>query len=215
MDAIPERFRLWLLRYWFGRNLANIISVTGFIGAYLFLFYFNLSVTGKLAGFIAMLPFDGIDGKVARWLKMDNGVGKYIDPVVDKLRNFFALYFLFLNPALVFKIVMGLIFLGEIAVLVPFGIAVCRAFKYRCDDYRKKKKRLDWEVYKAICKDMTPEVEENWCVNQDGKTTMVCYTLMFAAIFLRSIWMDRDEFIGLYVIFAVIGCYFRFYSVQD
>ncbi|PJA86833.1 MAG: hypothetical protein CO141_02680 [Candidatus Moranbacteria bacterium CG_4_9_14_3_um_filter_42_9] len=215
MGAILERFRLWLLRYWLGRNLANIISVTGFVGAYLFLFYFNLSITEKLTGFITMVPFDWADGKVARWLGVTNGAGKVIDPIVDKLRNFLVLYFLFLNPELVFKIVMGLISLGEIAALVPIGSATCLAFKYRRDFYLKNRKRVGWKGYKSIFKYIISDVMENWSVNQDGKTTMGCYGIMFGLIVFRSKWMERDELVYLYLIFAVIGFYFRYYSFLD
>jgi phosphatidylglycerophosphate synthase len=215
---MKDRLKGWLLKRWWGRNLANIITITGFVGAYWILFCTNWSVPWKLAGYVGMEIPDWADGKVARWLGITEGIGKIIDPIADKCKKFFALYFLFQIPALVFRPVIGLVSLGEISVLVLIGCAVYLVFKLEHDRLKKRPGLSGWldrMNYWKIFENALKEVFKNWQVNQEGKITMFCYVLMFGSIFLRSIWMDRDEFIYLYVIFAAIGFRFRYSSFLD
>lgn len=204
--------RLWLLQRWWGRNLANIITMAGFVGAYWILFCTSWSVSEKLAGYVVMEAFDWLDGVVARWLGNTDGVGKVIDPIADKFKKLFALYFLFQNPDLVFRLVVGFILLGEIAVFILVGSAVYLVYEYQRVYHLKNGGHLNKEGYKAIFKETVAEVLKNWSVSQEGKLTMVCYVAMFGAILLRSIWLDMDIFTYLYVSLAIIGFVFRSFS---
>lgn len=231
---MKDRLRGWLLKRWWGRNLANIITLAGFVGAYWILFCTSWSVPGKLAGYVVMEILDWVDGKVARWLGVADGIGKIIDPTIDKLKKFFVLYFLFQNPTLVFRIVVGFILLGEIAVLILIGYAEYIVFKHSQSRHPKigkifsnvsnkktfkemvsevlKNCRIYLERNKAIFKETAAEVLKNWRVSQEGKLTMVCYVAMFGAILLQSIWLDMDIFTYLYVSLAIIGFVFRSFS---
>jgi phosphatidylglycerophosphate synthase len=161
---------------------------------------------------------DMIDGPFARWLDNADGIGKVIDPIADKGKKFLVLYFLFLDPVLVSWAIIGLLSLGEIAVFILIGDAVCMAFKFEYL-YLQAELKFKWwpgwmncvEIYKNAKK----EIFKNWHVVQDGKITMVYYAVMFGVIFLRSIWMTMGVFVALYWILAIIGFCLRLSSYLD
>jgi len=105
-------------------NLANIISSTRFLAPVNFfvidLFWAEWDIQAKLICYLALFLTDFTDGLVARWTGNTEGIGKLIDPVVDKVMQLSGLIFLLVNVPLESWIVIPI--LGGEIPLVLFSI---------------------------------------------------------------------------------------------
>ncbi|OGI16310.1 MAG: hypothetical protein A2Z52_02495 [Candidatus Moranbacteria bacterium RBG_19FT_COMBO_42_6] len=179
MDKKGEGF--WWHIYW---NLANIISISRLISIFTVLFLTDWSIRAKLLLYVILESTDALDGPVARKVKNNNGIGRIIDPAVDKLDKFFVLIFFFYSACISNEII-GAIMLGESFVLVIAFYGSYFIFKHHVMLRKKPFFRLSRLELREILSHTKKEMLQRGEVNMAGKIAMIFYAIMAGLIFFH------------------------------
>ncbi|MFC1644408.1 CDP-alcohol phosphatidyltransferase family protein [Patescibacteria group bacterium] len=108
---------------WLIWNAANIITLTRVAVPFILLFpgvFFWMGdwpIEQRFLWALLLLPTDIVDGLVARWIGNTDGIGKYLDPLMDKIVTFSFIIFFYVN-GLVNPILLGLILTIEILTVL-------------------------------------------------------------------------------------------------
>lgn len=168
---------------WLVWNLANIISIARFISIFTVLFLTGWNTKIKLLLYVLLESTDALDGPVARKVNNKNGIGRLIDPMVDKFDKLFILIFFFYSGYLSNEII-GAIMLGESFVLVIAFYGTYLILKHHVQRKKKPFFRLSWLELREVLRDSKEEVLQKVEVNMAGKIAMIFYTIMAGLIFL-------------------------------
>ena len=88
----------------------NDITILSFAAAIAGSYFIFLREPLGLAFFLLAFLFDGLDGAVARAKKLETAFGAYLDGILDRLVEFFALLPLFFNSTLMVPSLLVLFF---------------------------------------------------------------------------------------------------------
>jgi len=169
---------------WFVWNAANFISIARLISIFTLLFLTDWSIRSKLFWYVFLEATDALDGPVARKVGNNKGIGRVIDPVVDKLDKFFVLIFFF-YAGCISNDIIGAIMLGESFVLIIALYGTYLIFKHKVLLRKKPFFRLNRSELREVARDSKKEMLRRGGVNLAGKIAMIFYAIMAALIFLH------------------------------
>ncbi len=168
---------------------------------FLTLFLTSWDNEAKLFWYFVLEITDAFDGRLAKWAGNDKGIGKIIDPTVDKFDKFFLLLFL-LDSKLLERWIIQVIFSGELVVLSIAVIGISLSIR------RQRIKSGYASITKFNCREIfgkaKAEILKKWEIDIIGRAAMVLYTSTVALIFLNiRLWKgDIPEVLGIASCFA-------------
>jgi len=190
---------------WIIWNMANIISSFRFLTP-IFLFTTEWTIEMKLISYLILFATDAIDGPIARLVKNNKGVGKFIDSFADKIMHGSGLIFLF-NEELIERFIPVTVLLGEIVIVIPILYGIYLFIKKEIWESKIKSPRI---IYPGVLK----ELEEIMNVNALGKVKMIAYAIGAGFIFLNIV-KPSDLFRYGYIIMFGAGIIFCAGAMYD
>lgn len=181
------------LSSWLYQNSANLLSASRNLTPFILFGSWGLSIREKLMVIVVLAATDLFDGPVARKIKNEGDIGKFIDSFSDKVMIFSVLVFFFLEKIINPKII-GAIILGEVLSFAIASFGIYLAWEKTRDQWKKN-------------------ILEHWKVNAPGKLAVVFYFSMAIFIFLTTIFPQNEIWTYLYIISFWGGFIFRIISI--
>ncbi len=217
---------------WLVWNLPNLLSFSRFLAPINFfvvdIFWGGWELKEKLIVYAILFLTDFMDGTIARWIGNNNGIGKLIDPVADKVMQLSGLAFLLVNVPLENWIVIPVLG-GEIPILFfsLYGVymiiksevkenkIITSAFKKYREEAREKKNKGEkaveelgefWHAVKYFPREIYLKVRERIIkeikISAFGKMKMFAYFFGVVALIFHTIYGYR-LWQGYVILFSV------------
>ena len=160
---------------WLYENLANLVTMTRILTPFI-LFMTNWTTEEKLVAYLILESTDIFDGIIARLTKTACGIGKFLDPLVDKIMRGSGLVFLLINGLmeywLAFPMILGEIFISIVAVYAIYLVA------------KREFKRSRSISPSMLYKELKPEIVKNILISPFGRMKAIAYGLGFVCLLL-------------------------------